>query len=705
MKIQAVDIVGVKGCRRRIEFTSNNVLLVGPMGSGKSAIIDAVRLGLNIETEHGSRNLDRLSPTGSWDVRIDLEHEPYLLQRQCNAGKSVYIVDSKTVTAKEFSVKIAGFLDVQPHHTDLSVFTGMSGQQRAKVFGDLLEIGDKYSIADVYAGRESLRDRLFAVGDQLKSLLEARLDALDRAVGEPNALVGEVDILAKAVRDSLGDARATLRSLTERARVAAIGSVGPAEIKMQIAEIDQSLGALRAELQSCDDDVDRYQNLRAQLVSVRVKIASKKDAADACRTTIAKEPAVQQELQQMEAEINQLQEQADQMKDQTSEAIKERIASLDAQIGSRQSALDVVKKLTDSQAEVDPLWLQEELLTMLDSVLKDETQIQLKGEDVVVQAAMNFAREVVIESLGGHADDLSAEIESAKKARAEAINELELCRNSWRELNSRRTELVQAMHRRSTAKDPVDGASGPLQRMEAIQDAKRLLAEHEAAMPSLEEEEKILEHTVGGAAIRGDRAMIAAQIDRKTADRKAWNDRLTEMENQRAIAGQIEDQRVVVVALERADEIMKAAKNEVQAWRNDLLNGIISRVREPMLRRFEQVFGPVSISMRLEGAGRSTSLEILMSSRSGYAVPLDLLSAGESVLAGAAFLRALQDIKSGPGTIVTLNAECVDAESFPDLLSGIHAMEFDLAIVTHNRESGAPEECGNWQVCDLGRSG
>ncbi|MCL4220156.1 MAG: hypothetical protein KJZ65_02180 [Phycisphaerales bacterium] len=65
-----------------------------------------------------------------------------------------------------------------------------------------------------------------------------------------------------------------------------------------------------------------------------------------------------------------------------------------------------------------------------------------------------------------------------------------------------------------------------------------------------------------------------------------------------------------------------------------------------------------TLAFNQDGSGRSSVFSFSIV-RNGLSVPFECLSDGETVLTAAAFLSALQSIKTGPGTLLTLNTEGV----------------------------------------------
>ena len=71
-----------------------------------------------------------------------------------------------------------------------------------------------------------------------------------------------------------------------------------------------------------------------------------------------------------------------------------------------------------------------------------------------------------------------------------------------------------------------------------------------------------------------------------------------------------------------------------------------------------------------------------------------------------AFLAALQKIKSGPGSMITMNTEPLDVSGFQRLLAAAPKLGLDMLLIADNGADGYRQHYGNtllkeWQYVNL----
>src|SRR5690606_30107913 len=112
-------------------------------------------------------------------------------------------------------------------------------------------------------------------------------------------------------------------------------------------------------------------------------------------------------------------------------------------------------------------------------------------------------------------------------------------------------------------------------------------------------------------------------------------------------------------------------------WRDDMVRARLAAVMDPFRQCFETIFDcDMGLDHQSRGEGRSTEFYFTINRR-GVPVEFDLLSEGETVLTAAAFLTALQRIKSGPGTFLSLNAGELPLEGLRRLLRSVPKLGLD----------------------------
>lgn len=678
MRIRHVRIDRLKGVTCGFNVTQPNVLLRGPMGSGKTAVIDGIMLALDLPTAHGSTGHDRLGVNGSWSASLQFDDDNVrLVERRCTAGRTAFFLNGVKATRADYVGALQSILAVDPHHVDLGSFIGLSGQKRAALFGAMLD-GEAVLLDKVLNWRRALFNHGIDLNAEATTRLMERLAAMGGTLTE---LTDGLREIANECSGAERDARAQLQGLIDR-QAGVSGGQSPAELKQAIRDIDEQLGSLRSK----KDDAERAaeQHRAAQKL---VDAVSKDHQAAARQRDMAKDEAAK--LTALQGEHAELLKTLDDVvarikrNDETSDELRRKSAIVAEGLASLRANEAILRRMSDADSyEVDRAWLTAEAAELLDA-MGIEAEVDL--DDDQHAAVVRFAVEVVRESFGGTLDRVRGQLEEAaqqsdrmKLAIKEGASEAEAAFKESDGLKKRIAECEAAIQRSEAARDGLP----ELEEKVAQLDLRRAEQQQQAQQTAPMSDEKV---DVQIASLQEARASLDAQ--------------LTALEEARAISGQIEEQRADVISRQTIKDSMNLLVQEVQRRRDESLSKSIANVMGPFIERFALLFGGTAqIVHQCSGAGRSTAFDFLVR-RPPHDVPLDLLSGGETVLAAAAFLASLQAIKSGPGSILALNTEGLDEGGLQRLLAGAPKLGLDHVFIANNQVEEIDLE--GWQSVDM----
>lgn len=691
MLIKFIGVDGVKGVTTNFSVGSRRLLLTGKMGAGKSAVIDGVHLALCLPTRFGQTGLDRLSPTGNWSVELEFAGDDPVrrLERSLVRNKARFIVNGLQVDRDEYEEACRRVLNVEPHHVSLSEFVGLSGQKRAALFAAMFEVAET-DVAGLLASK--------GISDVASVLRQAALDVDPAHFGATIARVGTMRgapaTLVEAVRQQLNDstaaerdAKTRLEGLVRRQSQVSHG-MSPVDIKARLQAIDEQLGTLRARKK--DIELTRQRHEAAQKVvsqaqgavhqatqQVQAAEALEADGDNRMRTFAA----TAKQLNELGARIQQ--------RDTDGQAIAERRQQAADLIDQIKRSAKLCDEITGREWNVDQAWLGAEF-----EQLMEDLEVAAEPTPARLAAVMKFSKEVVTEVLGGARPVLEAKLTEAQSALAAVDEQLRAHKKEVDDQAAKKKELERV---RDEQKKALDEAAQAVVNLPAMRDA----------VIKREQERVDVESKLGQLAVAEDEAMLDAQIEAETKTREGLATQLTELEDSKAVSGQVEDQRVEVAKAEAVVLGLKALLDLCQSVRDQVVKDQLASQMSPFRDAFRAFFGrDVSPQFVSSGQGRSTEFGLTISHRSGVRVPLDLLSDGETVLAAASFLTALQLIRKA-GTFLSFNSEALDDGGLQCLIGGLAGMKLDFAVVANNRGAafaqGNPGSVQGWQVIDMER--
>lgn len=682
MKINKIVVDGVKGRHFSIDVTGRNLLLGGPMGAGKSAVLTAVRLALLLPTEFGSNNLDRLSPNGCWfvQIRFDDERQTWIERSHAN-GKNAYKVNGINQPLEAYAKVIKSVIDVEPHHVDLDAFLGLSGQKRADLFASLLE---------------SSKERLVPVVESLAKvpLSDDLKNEWKDVAGTPAELVEFIKAAANDAAKELRDAKTNLDCLIQKQQAPLAHGLNPAEAKAKVQEIDERIGALKGRKGNYDQAREQYESADDLAIKADEDAIETQAAVTSAQVMVDSIPKTESTLKDRELRL----QEATAQRDAAAKALdysKSKSAELARRRDQASQARQIIGDLLRMEWEVPRDWMTEEFaglcndIEILDvPVVDDETHKRLVA----------FAREVVTEAMGGEPKIIEKHIVELNASIRSLDAEIEAGKS---ELSKAELHLIKMRSDRDAAQKDLVAA----QRVQSSIDDLRAKAEskRQRALELRQQAQRL--------APRDDVAQIDGEISALGKERSEIQKRITELEERHAISGQVEDQRVEVLRLTEELGLLQILLKELQKWRDERIETSMQAIIGPFQETFKTIFDEATILHEISGTGRATRFEFMMLRRledgRGERIPFDLLSDGETVLVALAFLAALQKIKTGPGSIITMNSEPLDTQGFLRLIEAAPKLGLDAILIADNGADGILQYYGtqrleSWQYLNLG---
>lgn len=664
-----------------LKLNSRHLLLHGPVGSGKTSVIEAVRLGLMHPTKFGERNLSSLGRFGDeWRVRLAFSDGGDVERVQRDSSATLR-VDGDVVNKAAYLEAIAGRrASLQPHLADLSAFLELSGSARSDLFAKILG-GGETTLGDIvsdimgrtttpieYAARLSSEEVAAAIrwqdvfgtpGVIINALKETKNAAVARARDERTRMEGSVRRLAE---------------LNER-KVPTAKSV--AELNAEIDARNVELGRLQGEREAAEKQREAYMTAArvadrasADLNRARAALIEGRKSQETYAAAVVRKGQLDQILEEAQASAKEL----DRKRDEAYEAV--------GAASNHEAAIKANRKLAQelrSREIADDRLHEIAALTM-----GVEWARACRDPSGKIRA---FA-EAIRDELVGPSDDAAV---------AQATVQLG-------EARSQQEEAVRAFQAAVLA---VDHASREEREVAAV--VKRGPADIEALTKAVDEADAALlkaNADAQGLAVPSDDTALQEQIEAAKESIKEMRGWLRHFDELGAVSGEVEsrrrDIRIADAAKDLADAYYKAVQGHVAKKSAEAMQ----RLLEPLRERLRLVFG-CEADMRVEstGSGRSTVTEVLIETAwSGGGTilrPLHMLSAGESVLVGAAFLATLQDIEGVAG-ILTLDAETLDEPSLRRFLDAVPKLERDLVIIgTNINVEGFDRGALEWQFVEM----
>lgn len=679
-----LDVRAIKGVEASVSLDRPTVIH-GAMGSGKTAMIEALMLALRLPTRYGLRNLDRLSPTGQWMSRVRAEIEGIDTTFEWDHGRSTMLmVNGGKVPQDKFDEAVLEVTNLRPHHVDLMAFVNSSGQKRAEIFGEHLAEGD------------SSLDKI--IGAQLQHWLASLGD--ERAATELRAawalVAGTGPVMLEKIRDGLNSARGTLRgrkehldNIQQQLRSAQVEG-NAEEIQSRLSQLDEERGRLQSSIDSAQAQADQQKEAARLMEEAKravAEIQAKRQIIAQQREQLASEKA---NLKSLEASAGDLNAKLDEEKAKLSalpaaedenphnEALKDATLHL-------LSCQTLVRITDDFVKSVSVIPVPENVLSDIAIIAGNHLGTGAPSNpDQIAKMAIEIVGVIFKQGKGAMQARLE-EAQAASDAAEETVNEWNrLQRDRMSAVKNAEHAVANCQREIDLAQQRIDAKRGDIRRMEAELAAPEGFESIEAAMNERErladERRADMEAAVSRLGTMTDTAELKANIETIAEEAKQLRDTLRKLNEAHALAGQVERARLAIAIAEQIVEYWKEIEKRVSDWRNERARKRFDEMVSKFAWRFKALLG-ASPEFAMDGSGRSLTLEIYLQ-RGVHNVTLDLLSGGETVLASIAFLFALQELDD-----VALPLVAVDGEHLDD--AGLKALiEHGPKVATVNGRPG-----------------
>lgn len=679
MRLVYACVDGIKGQKAGFEIEKKNLALVGPMGSGKTSVIDGISLALNLPTRHGSKSLDRLSPTGQWSVALAFEGAKHRrLERRMTRRGAQFFVDGRKVTASDYAEAVRDIVDVEPHHCSLDSFLGLSGQKRAELFSQILQSNDTTDLASIIRDqtnqsiedlfREELGDNLDLLGDTMESLGRVTGTAADIAEG--------VRQEANAARTREQDSKIRYEGLVDRLSEMSHGMTH-AEIQTKLSAADEELGRLKGQQREIEAQRDQYTAAQKVVEASKTAAAAAAERVEKLEAKIAERAEVEAEHEKAKAALDRASDAYGKIDEEVGilDQRREKIATRRTEVTT---SLKMAQAIEDADIGIDPEWVKELCRSTFGTTFEP---------DVLISFAMSVVTKGVA---GGSVEELTATLAGIESELVAAKEQLAAARENLTTKDATMKELSAA----------IDAAA---RRLEAVEGAESEIDEAREAAGKADDERARVEQEASRVSVPADDEMLASQIQAAQEARDALATQQSELTERQAITGQVEEARLAVTASQATVVVLKRLVEIVQRARDAQVTSSLGEVMEPFRERFQVLFGDgVQVDHHSSGSGRSTEFYFTISRPGAVGVPLDLVSEGESVLTAAAFLSALQSIKEGPGSVLLLNDIGLDDRGCRVFAAGAPRLGLDFVGIASSRWDAVDEEFREgWQIVDM----
>jgi energy-coupling factor transporter ATP-binding protein EcfA2 len=679
MRISSVEVHGLKGLQGSVELERPCVLLTGPVGAGKSTLIEALRLVVGLPTQYGS-NMGQHSPTGQWGVALTTEHgrpdDVHTFGRFYGA-KTTLRFDGQTVNSETYNQRLAG-MGFETTTPDLSEFIKLSPQQRSAYFAKLL-------------GGES-----FTMRDAVKAATGVSVADFARTVVGSDAGLCSVD------KDEAFDFRGTPGEICDAMNVA------------------KNLSARKHR-----DAETHYEQLHATPLpqAEDLKVLKDRLEANAARFGEVKQGIenAEQETERSRAAARMLEEvDRDLAADVERKAkLTQRLEALDNQLvdlrAQHKAAVEADNEARRAHSENSQVWFKE-----VDRL----NELRLQG-------VANPAVAMLAETYDAVPATMIAQVcrDAGVDLTQDQVNQLAFCAfNSlirpWLEaqharFTTRAQEHQAAVDDQTAVVDRHRDADMDLGKKSAgtghrVQQLTNAIGQAEASMRSIQEQidgigpavvkkqerRASLATSAGKTSVALDLEVAKAELETLAATSKEIREKIKEAERVQSVSGQRERARAEKLAREVETKVCKALVERLQAWRDGILSKGMNAVLTPLRGYLGAVFNrEVNVKIRQEGSGRASTFTFTINDDRGFDAPLETLSRGQATLVGAAFLRAMFDITGAADRfkVLTLEAADLDRETLQVILCRLPGMKFDFVMLENNRTQDVVVPEG-WQV-------
>lgn len=692
MRIESIDVEGVKGITGKVTLQTKYLLLSGPMGSGKSAVLDAIALVLQLPTKFGKTNLGRISPTGSWRVAIkfhkDDEHGVRALERACKNGKNSYLVGGMKASEQEYSEAVARVILVDDQHVSLDSFIGLSGEKRAGMFAGMIAGDELHTLDDVFEPSVLKWVSDDERGEHIAEHFDKYLDRFEVMAGTANELSEGVKVISNELRTGNRDARNHLDKLILQ-QVETTHGMTPEELKARVEGADVKIGGIKVRKENLDIEAERFDSAKKVLTAAETVIGNLCVSITTSEAAGVSAEGHRQTINQKMVERDQFSQRRGSTETQLEEwRLKQHASS--AVIQRLEDGKVLLEGLMANEWEVDDEWLEEEFSEMTHKTVEagHSSEIIIEWGPEVRLFALKFVKEVVAEQCGGSVEKIVEKLVAAVEEHAvvqdavdSRVRTLKDDTKAFKHAESQLRSLNKLLDKDKLEFDKLDGLKTDLE----ARTKDKISLEAATQRTGVTSDPNLIEHEL----------TLAEDVRNQLATQ------LRELEDAKAISGQIEEQRAYVAAYDEVVTLVKLMAEKIQEWRDNAFREQLSTIAEPFIDAFGKLFPGSKLEIDSSGTGRSTKFDfIVRKTATSPPVPLELLSDGETVLAAAAFLSALQSVKEGPGRILLLNTESLDERGTMMAINRFPQLGFDFIGMANNRVGNV--EDGIWTQWVMG---
>lgn len=673
MKLTRLALHGLKGFTGSVDITERNVLLVGPVGAGKTAVIQAFRVLAGMPIEIGS-NLHRLSPINSWSAEMEVDGKS--LRKSFSDKKNTFACQGVDAVSSRYEQVLAS-IGLPCSTPDLGSFLNLSGSDRARYFAALLG-GKSFSMAEACKQATSVDPVAFA--STVVGADADRCGIRNHKCLSQNGTPGELcEILRSALNDSIADER-RVRSHFEQLHQEVLPQaedLGVLRQQMEASAVRR--GEIKAKLDSSQQILDARNALQDQIKTGEEDVASKKKRREESLEKIA-----------------------------TLRTNRDRDALVLGELRAAMEALSADGKVINAQVEallVEAKQLDEISAMASPAALLAARDLQTPSLAIAGPYAAEFGcsgqdmqKRLLVEVLRPWlAEVVAADEEKARVANEEAA----VKRDEAGKVVVQRDELRARFAEMNKRVPPLDTAVASY--AAEITEIERTIAQLDANIPAVDRSNIEAKRRLNEVVVTEDvEAMQAEQKSIAESD-AVLKKNIADAEKVTKAAGQRERARADMLAASSLVTVLKALAERLQGWRDASMKQGMAALEAPFLAHLGKVFcRPVRFELQTAGSGRSTVFTFAISDDRDHMVPLEFLSRGQATMMGAAFLRAMLEITQAPAKVLTIETGDLDAPSLNKVLAALPSLGFDLVLLESNRFTGpAPE---GWQVmkCPIG---
>jgi exonuclease SbcC len=701
MQIHTITLETFKGVTGRFELDALN-LLQGPNGSGKTAIIEAIRFAIEGAVSVGATAdaVAKLAGPGgcgvavelstgfAWSRRLRIDHRKATMTTEIDIRgrgslpiKEAEAVLSETVGAFAPMFDLAEFLDLSDDKRRDFVLGLCSRADAAKA--NPIQIMERIAWAffaiklgpGVVEVHRKNGGTLKALADELsaadrKALEYARTHLMPGIKGPTSDAVAAALQIAREIANSSkrqkDEAQAAGRQIAERRAAMRVPADSVAAMKGRIRElqseregISEQVGSQRGRLAARDSFVRSIESLNAAKAKSLESIAAAESASMASNITEAERLeaeaaaiAPKQSVEDAQSKFTHLDRIRDGIQDDI-EATENRILVLEASPG-------------------DQHWLSAiTVLSALEPFVAEDGKVHWTRLNNLAHARAGGPDKDAIAALRATLEEKEAALETADAAAREAHVNYDACRNAHNDHD----RLMQDAARQRDAHDrrllDLTGLRSEVGRQEAaLIDAERRLNELDSAGGQID-----------AAALEDQAFNLATEIKRLELD----------IQSKQGFAALESEQSALLLKADEQEALHRVAKDLTAACktvRETLMVDLVAPLVDPMNSLLAEFFGDqpgqdVRAYVSLENAKGRPIFELGMEVGNAR-IAYEALSGGERAILGVALAVSLVGLVDPPLKLLLVEAGEIDAEHGEQVLAGLQSNGMSMqCVVSH----------------------